>query len=93
MLKTLRPSKATSSKQHRQRTAILTDKRFMTPQDVSARYEGRIGVRTLANWRSQGSGPPFVKIGGAILYKTDDLTAWEQANTVSSTSQYGAKGA
>lgn len=77
----------------RQRTASLTEKKFMTPKDVSDRYEGRIGVRTLANWRSQGSGPPFVKVGGAILYKYDDLNAWEQENTVSSTSQYGAKGA
>ena len=86
-------SSPTFSDPARQRTAVLTDKKFMTPKDVSDRYEGRIGVRTLANWRSQGSGPPFVKIGGAILYKFDDLNAWEQANTVSSTSQYGAKGA
>lgn len=63
---------------------------FLTPQQLSARWGSRIGVRTLANWRSSGNGPPFVKIGGAIAYKLRDVEAWEDKQTVSSTSQYGA---
>lgn len=63
-------------------------KKFLTPQEVSERYDGRITVRTLANWRSQGRGPAFTKVGGAILYSCDQLEAWEQSNTVTSTSQY-----
>lgn len=63
-------------------------KKFLTPHEVSARYDGRITVRTLANWRSQGRGPAFTKVGGAILYQVDQLETWEQSNTVTSTSQY-----
>ncbi len=67
----------------------MSEKKFLTPLELSQRYGGRITVRTLANWRTQGSGPPFTKVGGAILYDTDKLAAWEQRNTVTSTSQYG----
>ena len=66
---------------------------FLTPQQLSDRWEKRIGPRTLANWRCQGNGPPFVKIGGAIAYRLADVEAWEQRNTVFSTSQYGARSA
>lgn len=63
---------------------------FLTPAQLSDRWGNRIGPRTLANWRSQGNGPPFVKIGGAIAYRLADVEAWENRNTVSSTSQYGS---
>jgi Helix-turn-helix domain len=29
--------------------------------------------RTLANWRSQGIGPKYYKVGGAVRYKVEDL--------------------
>ena len=63
---------------------------FLTPAQLSDRWGGMIGPRTLANWRSQGNGPPFVKIGGAIAYRLADVEAYEAKQTVSSTSQYGA---
>ena len=63
---------------------------FLTPAELSERWRNRINVRTLANWRSQGNGPNFVKIGGAIAYRLSDVEEWEKRNTVSSTSQYGA---
>ena len=53
----------------------------------------RISPRTLANWRSQGMGPPFTKVGGAILYEIDRLAEWETRNTVTSTSQYSGTAA
>jgi len=65
-------------------------KKFLTPSELSQRWGGRITVRTLANWRSSGSGPPFTKIGGAILYDANRVNDWETSNTVTSTSQYGA---
>lgn len=64
-------------------------KLFLTPDELSDRYEGRINVRTLTNWRSQGKGPRFQKIGGAILYRMRDIEAWETENSYSSTSEYG----
>lgn len=66
----------------------MHQKKFLTPTELSARWDGRISVRTLANWRSQGSGPPFTKIGGAVLYDLARIDEWENRNTVKSTSEY-----
>ena len=62
---------------------------YLTPDEVVKRFKGRITVRTLANWRSQGISPPYTKLNGRILYPLDDLLKWEASRTVSSTSQYG----
>ena len=67
--------------------------KFLTPHQLSDRWGNRINVRTLANWRTQGTGPQYVKVGGAIMYRVVDVEAYENRNTVSSTSQYGAVGA
>jgi hypothetical protein len=48
-------------------------KQYLAPTDLVDRYKGKITVRTLANWRSQGIRPPFTKIGGRILYHLADL--------------------
>ena len=61
---------------------------FLTAQEVSSRYGGKISVRTLGNWRNLGMGPPFSKIGGRVLYPLAKLVEWEQRNTVQSTSEY-----
>jgi hypothetical protein len=71
----------------------MSDPKFLSPQELSDRWGGRISVRTLANWRTQGSGPAFTKIGGAVLYPYEKLAAWEERSTVNSTSQYGSIGA
>lgn len=68
-------------------------KQFLTPADVAERYDGNISVRTLANWRSQGIGPAFTKVGGSIMYPLNRLVEWEDMNTVNSTSQYRGKAA
>ena len=31
---------------------------------------------TLRNWRYQGDGPPYVKLGSAVRYKATDLQAY-----------------
>ena len=68
----------------------MTDakKLFLTPEEVCLRYEGRLDIRTLANWRSAGNSPPFVKAGGRVLYTLDKLLEWEQRRTVTGTHQY-----
>lgn len=63
-------------------------KKFLTPAEVADRYNNNITIRTLANWRSSGNGPPFSKIGGAVMYPLNKLIEWEEMNTVTSTSQY-----
>ena len=69
-------------------TTTDKQKEFLSPQELSDRYEGRITVRTLNNWRSAGNGPPFTKLGGAVLYPLQKIIEWEARNTVQSTSQY-----
>ena len=65
---------------------------FLTPQELSARYGGRLSVRTLANWWSvTGTGPMFIRMGGKILYPLDKVEQWERANTFACTGDYGRK--
>ncbi|MFC4293551.1 helix-turn-helix transcriptional regulator [Novosphingobium tardum] len=53
----------------------------------------RIGVTagTLENWRTQGTGPRFIKTspgrGGKVLYDPADIEAWKEANRFQSTSE------
>lgn len=61
---------------------------YLTPNDVVERYQGKVTVRTLANWRSSGISPPYTKINGRVLYPLDELEAWERKRTGTSTSQY-----
>jgi hypothetical protein len=63
---------------------------YLTPADLSERWNGRIAVRTLANWRSSGCGPEFIRMGGKILYPVKKIEDWEKRNTFSSTHEYCA---
>ena len=63
-------------------------RKFITPRQLSERWGESIGVNTLANWRSSGEGPPFIKIGSKVLYDLVDIEAWEASRRVTSTSQY-----
>lgn len=64
--------------------------KLLTTAEVSERYGGRLSVRTLNNWRSQGKGPRFMRLEGKILYAVEELERWEQESTYSSTSNYKA---
>lgn len=35
-----------------------------------------VAPKTLANWRSQGKGPKFCRLGRAIAYRQEDLEAF-----------------
>ncbi len=55
---------------------------FLTPEEVAERYRGSVSVGTLRNWRAMKIGPSFVKIGKAVLYRVDELKAWDNRNCV-----------
>lgn len=55
---------------------------FLTAEEVSERYRSAISVGTLRNWRAAKIGPPFVKIGKAVLYPILELEAWDKRNLV-----------
>ncbi len=42
-----------------------------------------IGIpeKTLANWRSQGKGPKYLKVGRHVRYRMPDLDAWLDAQS------------
>ena len=58
----------------------------MLRPEAAAIYLG-LATQTLARWRCEGNGPPFIRAGRAILYDPDDLSAWLAANRVASTSE------
>lgn len=33
-------------------------------------------VPTLARWAGEGKGPRFVRLGGAVRYRREDVVAW-----------------
>ena len=37
---------------------------------------------TMAHWRSEGRGPPYIKIGPKVAYSGKALNEWLEANTV-----------
>lgn len=50
---------------------------LLTPTEVSD-YLG-VPVGTLANWRYQGRGPSFLRVGRHVRYRTEDLAMWVEA--------------
>lgn len=49
-----------------------------------------VAPKTLANWRTLGTGPAFHKTGGRCLYLRKDLITFAKSRKVSSTSAYAA---
>lgn len=39
-----------------------------------------ISPRTLEQWRWQGRGPKYLKIGGRVIYRLDDVETYEAEN-------------
>ncbi len=37
---------------------------------------------TLDNWRSQGRGPSYIKVGGAVRYRIADIESWVESQQV-----------
>ncbi len=52
----------------------VMEKKLLCPKDVEEIYS--ISIRTLANWRSLGKGPGYVKLGGKVLYPVYELQKW-----------------
>jgi hypothetical protein len=60
----------------------MSGNKFLTPEEVSERYRSEITVGTLRNWRALKIGPPYIKIGKAVLYPVEELDAWDRKNLV-----------
>ena len=63
------------------KTQLLTTKQAAEALNLSP--------RSLEKWRLDGCGPPFVKLGGSVRYRSVDLGAWVQERVRRSTSDPG----
>ena len=54
---------------------------LMSQKQLAARWQ--MSKRSLYRMRSEGTGPPYIKIGVSILYKLADIEAYEKQNTIS----------
>ena len=46
-------------------------------KDLAARWH--VSPRTLERWRWLGTGPAFLKVGGRVIYRLEDVEAYERA--------------
>lgn len=69
--------------------------RHLSQTELAARWT--ISPRTLERWRFTGEGPQFIKIGGRVAYRLEDIEAYEADRTrqatpgVRSASQNGGR--
>jgi hypothetical protein len=49
--------------------------RRLTQFELAQRW--RISGRTLEKWRQDRCGPPYLKIGGRVVYRLEDVEAFE----------------
>ena len=54
---------------------MQTSPDLMKPDAVSAEVL-LVSVKTLANWRSQRIGPPYLKINGTVRYSRKAVEKW-----------------
>ena len=54
----------------------------LTPDQLFARWGGKIRKTTLANWRSRKVGPRYAKFGRAVMYRLSDVVEWERSQRV-----------
>ena len=61
------------------KTSLSSDERDadrpVTESDLAQRWHK--SVRTLKRWRAEGYGPAYLRIGGTVLYRLSDVTAFE----------------
>lgn len=49
--------------------------RHLTQDELAARW--RVSARSLERWRSEGTGPAFIKLAGRVLYRLQDVEQFE----------------
>lgn len=59
--------------------------KHMNQDDLAERWN--ISPRTLERWRWVGQGPRYIKIGGRVVYRLEEVEAFEAQQTRDSTSQ------
>lgn len=63
-----------------QQTAETPPERYLRAEELAERWDTT--TKTLANWRSRGQGPAYVKLGMSVRYALADVEAHERAGRV-----------
>jgi hypothetical protein len=63
--------------------------RHLKQRELADRWN--ICPRTLERWRWVGEGPQFIKIGGRVVYRLEDVEAYERNQLRASTADDGAR--
>lgn len=50
---------------------------LMSEGDLAARWQK--SLRSLQRYRSEGTGPAWIRIGGSVFYRAADVQAFEEA--------------
>lgn len=53
----------------------MQSKLCFTQKELARRWA--ISHRTLERWRWTGEGPDYLKLGGRVIYRLEDITAFE----------------
>ncbi|WP_241666919.1 helix-turn-helix transcriptional regulator [Muricoccus nepalensis] len=74
-----------------QRPAVpeLVAVKHLTQFDLANRW--RLSHRTLERWRYDGKGPTYLKLGGAVVYRLEDVEAYEAAQQRAAARQAAAQ--
>lgn len=64
---------------------IYTQTTFLTSDALAVRWF--VSPNTLSQWRWNGKGPQFLKIGGRVLYRLHDVEAFEEQKCRQNTSR------
>jgi hypothetical protein len=59
--------------------------RLLKPSDIATKIDTK--PSTLAKWRLDGVGPPYIKVGGRVMYDEDTVEHWMRSRMVKSTSE------
>lgn len=59
--------------------------RHLNQTDLSARWN--LSPRTLERWRWLREGPRYLKLGGRVLYRVEDVEEFEATNAVGTSGQ------
>lgn len=63
--------------------------RHLNQIELAARLN--ISPRTLERWRWTGEGPRFMKVGGRVVYRLEDVEGYEDSQLRNSTAEVSSK--
>ena len=60
---------------------------YLSPAELSARWNGKVKVKTLSNWRVNGEGPEFQRFGRTVAYPLSAIESYERKRRFTKASQ------